>query len=81
MTRLTKEFLMDRPIKPNTHVKHPYSYLIRSMFLGILLLLSSVFSSYAVTTNFFGLAGGDNVNQVEAAASGYWTSYKAICNR
>ncbi len=68
---------MDRPIKPNTHVKHPYSYLIRSMFLGILLLLSSVFSSYAVTTNFFGLAGGDNTNQVEAAASGYWTNYKA----
>lgn len=69
---------MDRPIKPDTHVKHPYSYLIRSMLLGLLLLVSSVFSSYAMSTNFFGVAGDNGDNQVEAAtASGNWVTYRA----
>ena len=36
---------MQKNIKPNFKVKHPYSYLIQSILLGIVMLFTGVFSA------------------------------------
>ena len=43
------QYNIPKPIKPNTHVKHPYSYLIQSIMMGLVLFCCSVLSMFTVS--------------------------------
>ena len=54
--------------KPNFKVKHPYGYLVRSILLGLVLVLTSILGVVGVNVL-------TPKKEVEAAASGVWTDY------
>ena len=57
--------------KPNFRVKHPYGYLVRSILLGIVLVLTAVLGSFTVNAI-------QPKKEVQAAATeGSWASYAA----
>jgi hypothetical protein len=65
------DLIMSKSSKPNFRVKHPYGYLIRSILLGLVLLLTSVFSVTAVDMfkRFGGNEGSSDVGAAVASTS------------
>ena len=67
---------MQKNIKPNFKVKHPYSYLIQSILLGIVMLFTGVFSAVMLDI-FRPNSDVDDVNALtEITANVYGYNYE-----